>query len=291
MSTSIDDPRNVRTEDFSGSDPIQTQMRYLLNYAVLAPSTLNSQPWLFRVSGSSIFLYVDRTRALAAVDPIGRGLIMSCGAAQYNLTRALMAFGYEFHVSLFPDMAEPDLLSRIDIIRRRPVEVDRGVISAIKNRRMVRSGFDSPVKENGLLSSISAAVSTQMGSLTRMTGQQVDTLTRGEGLSTTTEQRFPFFGKQGEEVSIAVLATRGDRIASWLRAGLSMEAGLLRASELNIGVATVSIDALRPHVTQVLELRDKSYPQVLMRFGYSEPPQPTERRSVVDVMRHPGYAR
>ena len=52
--------------------------------AVLAPSSHNSQPWLFRVRGTTLDLYADRSRALPIADPEGRELVMSCGAALFQ---------------------------------------------------------------------------------------------------------------------------------------------------------------------------------------------------------------
>ena len=37
-------------------------LRFALRYALLAPSSHNSQPWLFGVDGKIVELYVDRSR-------------------------------------------------------------------------------------------------------------------------------------------------------------------------------------------------------------------------------------
>jgi len=54
-------------------------MKSLLEYAVLAPSIHNTQPWCFAVSGAKIYLRADCTRALPANDPEDRELTISCG--------------------------------------------------------------------------------------------------------------------------------------------------------------------------------------------------------------------
>lgn len=53
-------------------------------YAVLAPSSHNTQPWRFQIEGDALLLFADRSRAMPVVDPQHRELIMSCGAALFN---------------------------------------------------------------------------------------------------------------------------------------------------------------------------------------------------------------
>jgi nitroreductase len=60
---------------------------------VLAPSNHNTQPWHFNVDGDCLTLCADRTRALPVVDPSDLELIVSCGAALFNLRVALRRCG------------------------------------------------------------------------------------------------------------------------------------------------------------------------------------------------------
>ncbi|WP_254366953.1 nitroreductase family protein [Paraburkholderia sp. NMBU_R16] len=84
-----------------------------LRAAVQAPSSHNSQPWHFVVDDESITLCADRTRALPVVDPFDRELIISCGAALFNLRVALNHFGLAYEISLFPSEVDPDVLARL----------------------------------------------------------------------------------------------------------------------------------------------------------------------------------
>ncbi|NOT32243.1 MAG: hypothetical protein HOP15_17495 [Planctomycetes bacterium] len=54
----------------------------LLELATRAPSSHNTQPWLFRARGDSIELHADRTRALPINDPHDRELTIRCGATR-----------------------------------------------------------------------------------------------------------------------------------------------------------------------------------------------------------------
>ena len=61
------------------------QVHFLIETAVRAPSVHNTQPWRFHVGPAGLELHADRSRQLPAVDPFGRELLISCGAALYGL--------------------------------------------------------------------------------------------------------------------------------------------------------------------------------------------------------------
>src|SRR5687767_6280173 len=84
-----------------------------VEHASAAPSVLNTQPWRFAERRSGIDLYADRTRQLLALDPSGRQLTVSCGAALFNLRMAILASYRTPEVSLLPDPSDRDLLARV----------------------------------------------------------------------------------------------------------------------------------------------------------------------------------
>jgi hypothetical protein len=115
---------------------------FAVRYALLAPSSHNSQPWRFQVEGGTISLLADRTRGLPVTDPYDRELIISCGAALLNLRAALAHFGMGFTIDLFPAEAEPDLLARVHLDAAAPV--DKGMahlFPAICRRATNRTPF------------------------------------------------------------------------------------------------------------------------------------------------------
>src|SRR5215208_288452 len=109
----LDDSWNVSEEEFPLQGGPEEKLRFLLNYAVLAASGHNTQPWLFRISGDKVELYADRTRGLAVVDPEDRALTISCGAALFHLQVAVRHVGYTGEVETVPDLDEMDLLARV----------------------------------------------------------------------------------------------------------------------------------------------------------------------------------
>jgi hypothetical protein len=142
MSEKSTDPWKVRGSDFPVEQVPSVRLEFLVRYAVLAPSTHNSQPWLFRVRGDALELFADRTRSLPLCDPNGRELTISCGAALQFARLAARAFGREGAVELMPDAGNPDLLARLCLGAPHPptsAEVRR--FQAIPNRHTTRKPF------------------------------------------------------------------------------------------------------------------------------------------------------
>lgn len=145
-------PWRVKEEDFPAHGTAAEQLKFLLHYAVLAPSGHNTQPWLFAIVGDTLHLYADRTRALPVVDPDDRQLIMSCGAALFHLRVALRHYGITPRVAVLPDPDHRDLLATLRL--GPPYETtlaDHRLFMAIKKRRTNRLPYEErPVPEEVL---------------------------------------------------------------------------------------------------------------------------------------------
>ena len=91
------------------------KLLFLLSLAVRAPSSHNTQPWLFRIQGHEVDLIADLNRSLPVVDPLNRELIISCGAALHHLRVAARYFGHSCRIEPFPQPEYPDLLARFSL--------------------------------------------------------------------------------------------------------------------------------------------------------------------------------
>jgi nitroreductase len=89
-----------------------------------APSIHNTQPWRWRVIGSTLELIVQRERQLTVTDPVRRLLTLSCGAALHHARVALAAEGWSARVDRLPDVLDRDLLARIHLGEHQPPGVD-----------------------------------------------------------------------------------------------------------------------------------------------------------------------
>jgi hypothetical protein len=90
----------------------RTTAKRLVELACRAPSVYNTQPWAWRLREHAIDLYADERRSLPVADPVGRNLVISCGAALHHLQVAARAFGLRPEVTRFPDPGEPAWLAR-----------------------------------------------------------------------------------------------------------------------------------------------------------------------------------
>jgi len=121
-------------------------LRRALEAATHAPSIHNTQPWRFRLSGGgdhgTVELYADRERSLSVLDPTGRQMLMSCGAALLFLKVALRADGFDADVDLLPD-ADRDHLGSVAVRRGAPPSPEESALAAaIFLRHTQRAPFD-----------------------------------------------------------------------------------------------------------------------------------------------------
>ncbi len=148
------------------------QLAWAVQYAILAPSSHNSQPWRFHVEGDALELYADRTRALPVVDPRDRELEMSCGAALFCLRAALRKVGRSVVADVLPDPNDPDLLARISLCDcSEPALDEKWLFWAMRTRRTNRRRYErTPVPEE-LLSALEAAALAEGARLVVLRGE------------------------------------------------------------------------------------------------------------------------
>jgi hypothetical protein len=125
--------------------------QYLIATAARAPSVHNSQPWQFQVTASAVELWSDPGRKLRT-DPLGREMLISCGAALYGLRLAVRSLGYQPAVELLPDRAQLRLLARVAIGAALPVNaLERRMLDAVPHRHTHRGQFAAGPLPAGLL--------------------------------------------------------------------------------------------------------------------------------------------
>lgn len=91
-----------------------------VDQALLAPSVHNTQPWTFVLGPDRVEVRADRSRQLTVLDPLGRELTQSVGAALFNLRIALAARGPAVTVERLPRPDDPDLLAVVHAVAGAP---------------------------------------------------------------------------------------------------------------------------------------------------------------------------
>ncbi len=138
----------------SRGDPAE-RLRFLLSWALLAPSRHNTQPWLFEIEGHEVRVYADASRSLPATDPDGRELLRACGAALTNLTLAASHFGHATSTEVVRGYRRDGLVARLWLEERQPStpEIEE-LFQAIPRRRTNRLPLDGREPPEGLVSQL-----------------------------------------------------------------------------------------------------------------------------------------
>jgi nitroreductase len=309
----------------------------ILEMAARAPSILNTQPWQFAVTPSSIELHADSGRRLRA-DTAGREMLISCGAALFGLRIAVRSLGYQPDVQLLPHPERPRVLARVRLGVPAPLTArERALIATLPRRHTHRGAFASLPLPAGLLIGLqhdavaehaslalidrssgyewlAATVARVMrtknaetmaradsarwvraaGSMSRdgvpvtaipqphgrIAGRLADRdLDLGHGLG-----RLPSGGAPA--AATAVLVSRSDSVADWIRTGQALHRLLLHAAGVWV-FASLHSQPLDDRAIRALvrsKLRLPGPPQVLLEFGVSRAAPATARRPPSDFV-------
>jgi nitroreductase len=121
-------------------------VRRLVECAALAPSTHNTQPWLFivgPVGHDEIRVWADRSRWLPVTDPDRRELYLSVGCAIENILVAAEHLGLAASVQYFPDPVQDDFIARVRLDEGGALSNARAdLLDAIRTRRTVYEPYD-----------------------------------------------------------------------------------------------------------------------------------------------------
>jgi hypothetical protein len=177
----------------------------VIEYAEQAPSVHNTQPWLFSASHGVISIRADRKRELEVLDPQGRELAISCGAAVEFVYLAVRGLGWECDVQLRPVKNDKDLLATLRIGLQRPATAEElALVEAIPRRYTDRGSYDVSVVADDLVSILEHGVSAR-GAWLRMLDHDGDRLAVIQALA------------EAESTASADPAYRTE-LANWVRA-------------------------------------------------------------------------
>jgi nitroreductase len=245
----------------------------MVEHAVLAPSSHNTQPWRFRIAGDRFELYADRTRSLPVNDPHDRELIISCGAALLNARLAAAYARVGLDLELLPEGDDAALLARATV--RGGAPPNDSLFAAIAVRRTCRERFADRDVPSAIVAELRAAAASEGARLTihederrrrlvamvaagdrelfadprwrRELAEWMHPRSRGEGLAYPplsapvmrfVVRRFDVGPRTSVHdvrlaeaaPAVAVVATAGDSVRDWLRAGQALQRLLLAAA-------------------------------------------------------------
>ncbi len=145
MEKNTSQPWDIDIEDFYHQPTETDTLKFLLKFAILAPSTHNSQPWKFKIIENRIEVYIDRgVYTIVEADPIGRDLYMSIGAMLQNLLIVSRFYGLLESCIITPSATNGPVA--IFTYTQDPVEPDKSLrpLTAAIPRRLNARGIFLP---------------------------------------------------------------------------------------------------------------------------------------------------
>jgi nitroreductase len=148
----------VDQSGFPANGTTPEKARFAVRYAILAPSSHNTQPWRFVIIGSELLVCADRTRSLPNIDPFDREL------ALFNLRVALAHFNVPVEITTFPHSAEPDVVAHIVFPDSGPTLKDLAILfPAITKRTTNRGPFIAEDVPDAVVESLKSATEMEGG--------------------------------------------------------------------------------------------------------------------------------
>ncbi|MDD1752028.1 MAG: hypothetical protein LUQ38_02925 [Methanotrichaceae archaeon] len=142
---------DIKESDFPANGSSEEKLTFLLRYAILAPSSHNTQSWRFKVNDSEIKVFADKNRWLSVADADQRELYISVGCALENLLVAAEHFGYGFNVTYFPKNGDEVALVKLHPDSSLSVHQDPRLFQSILIRHTNRMPYESKKDLEGAL--------------------------------------------------------------------------------------------------------------------------------------------
>ncbi|GAB3309813.1 nitroreductase family protein [Geodermatophilus aquaeductus] len=141
--------------------PPQSPLEAAADAAVRAPSVHNTQPWRIVLHPDRMDLFADRTRQLTVLDPVGRALAQSVGAALFNARVAVAATGRAARVDRLPDPDDPGLMAVLRLVEGPPDPALAALAPAVRRRRTNRRRYTAERLPEDLLQLMVAAAAAE----------------------------------------------------------------------------------------------------------------------------------
>lgn len=135
---------HISSDNFSEDWSDIQKLLFFAEYAVLAPSGHNTQPWHFRCNDSVLILELNSERNLPFSGALAAEPFVSLGACLETLVLAAKGFGYELNVTY---NLKANLIASIKL--GKTIQPDEGLLSAIVSRVSNRNKYvNKPPKQD-----------------------------------------------------------------------------------------------------------------------------------------------
>ncbi|RZU53552.1 hypothetical protein EV385_5481 [Krasilnikovia cinnamomea] len=157
-----------------------------------APSVHNTQPWRWTIRPDRMELTAVRSRQLPAIDPDGRLLMISCGAALHHARTALTAAGWDYTVDRLPVPDQPDLLAVLTpTVHREPDAAAARLVQTVELRHTDRRPVSDTQLPEATLTQVVAAAEAEGIACGLLTGEHVFDLAAAASRADAVEKADP----------------------------------------------------------------------------------------------------
>jgi len=132
----------VLESDFPSEGTTEEKLRFLLRYAILAPSGSNTQPWKFAINANTVSVFADLKRSLPFVDPSNRTLFMSVGCALANLQVAGEHFGLVSQSDYYPHGQGSELVADVKFQPHKKLDKEN-LFHQIARRHTIKNRYEN----------------------------------------------------------------------------------------------------------------------------------------------------
>jgi len=147
---------DIKLNQFNRLKLEEEKIKFLLEFAIRAPSTHNSQPWLFKLGDSSCDIYLNPEKRLPKADPTERDIFISLGCCIENLIIVSGYYGVLKQVKFYNKNSK-NLVAKIvfDFLSpRKEIKSLKGLVTAITYRSNSRGLFNSKKIESRIINRI-----------------------------------------------------------------------------------------------------------------------------------------
>ncbi|HEY5550137.1 MAG TPA: ThiF family adenylyltransferase [Candidatus Saccharimonadales bacterium] len=156
-------PPQLEAGHFFSTKNRHNKIACLLEYAILAPSTHNTQPWRIKIEDDSCKIFIDNRRQLPVADKLRRDMYISLGAFLKNLEAAARAYGVYDRTDLAgqsDELVAEVYFKKLDKVSA--TEVDPEQLKAIQTRSNYRGPLAPFAVSDNLRSFVAGLSSGQL---------------------------------------------------------------------------------------------------------------------------------
>jgi len=198
---------DVQEADFPSTGTLFDQLKFILRYAVLAPSGPNTQPWKLSIMDSEVSIIADFARSLPSLDPSNRTMYLSHGCLLANTLMAAEHFGFGYEAKCLPDGPSGDRSASIKFDKKASEPRFPDLFQEITKRHTNRMSYESRAIETEKLEKLKSCIDKQ--------GFRLDIITDNEGKNTMAD-----ILARSQKIQLGNKEMRKE-LANWIRSNTS----------------------------------------------------------------------